>query len=127
MENFGRTRAFKGISISRGVGSILRVRQVECRRECDCSTRGRIPPIVSIRGVEWFEVIDPTRQRSLDVQAVLSARTDSFTWELEYGLGNDPREWTSVDTGTETTAVDGVISTLDLSSIPLAEVYEKQL
>ncbi len=86
---------------------------------------GRIPPIVSIRGVEWFEVIDPTRQLSLDVEAVLSSRTDSFSWELEYGLGNDPREWTSVDTGSETAAIDGVISTLDLSAIPLAEAIRE--
>ena len=75
--------------------------------------------------MEWFEVIDPTRQRSLDVQAVLSAGQipSRGNWSMDSEM---IQEWTSVDTGTETTAVDGVISTLDLSSIPLAEVYEKQ-
>ena len=86
---------------------------------------GRIPPIVSIRGIEWFEVIDPTRRVSVDIEAVLSSRTGSLTWELEYGLGNDPREWTTFDTGSETEAVDGVIASLDVSSIPLAEAIRE--
>ena len=56
---------------------------------------------------------------------MLSSRTDSLTWELEYGLGNDPREWVAVDTGSETQAVDGVITTLDLSTIPLADAIRE--
>ncbi len=83
---------------------------------------GNIPPIVSIRGVEWFEVIDPTRQATLDVQAVLSSRTDSLTWELEYGVGNNPRNWTPIDSGSLTESLDGSLSTFDLQSIPVADL-----
>lgn len=86
---------------------------------------GRIPPVVSIRGVDWFEVIDPTRNTTLEVEAVLSSRTDSLTWELEYGLGNDPREWTKVDDGSATETIDGLLTTLDLSTIPLAEAIQE--
>ena len=81
--------------------------------------------MVSIRGVEWFEVIDPTRQSSLDVEAVLSSRTNSLTGSWNMDLGNDPREWVAVDTGSETQAVDGVITTLDLSTIPLADAIRE--
>ena len=86
---------------------------------------GDIPPIVTIRGVNWFEVVDPTQTPTLDVEAVLSTRTESLSWELEYGLGNNPREWTAVDAGTETDAFEGVLTTLDLQTIPLAEAIQE--
>ena len=82
---------------------------------------GRIPPIVSIRGVEWFEVIDPAQQSELEIEAVLSTRTSSLTWELEYGVGNNPREWTTIDDGESSAPIDGVIASLDLQTIPMAE------
>ena len=79
---------------------------------------GEIPPVVSIRGVEWFEVIDPKQQSTLEIEAILRTRTDSLEWVLEYGLGNDPRTWTNVDTGTLDADFDGVLASLDITSLP---------
>lgn len=81
---------------------------------------GEIPPIVSIRGVEWFEVIDPKQQTELAIEAILRTRTSELSWILEYGLGNDPRDWTNVDAGTVTEDFDGVLATLDIAALPVS-------
>lgn len=86
---------------------------------------GHIPPVVSIRGVNWFQVIDPAQQASLDIQAVMSAdRTSGYSWVIEYGLGNHPQDWTEITQGTEQSLVDGVIASLDLTTIPRVSVAE---
>ena len=86
---------------------------------------GEIPPVVSIRGVDWFEVIDPAQQTKLEVEAVISAdRSSGYSWELEMGLGHDPREWSIVESGAGTEAFQGVIATLDVGSLPQTVIEE---
>ena len=86
---------------------------------------GKIPPVVSIRGVDWFEVIDPAQQSKLEIEAVISAdRSSGYTWELEMGIGHDPRDWSIVDSGSGSEAFEGVIASLDVASIPQTVIEE---
>ncbi len=86
---------------------------------------GEIPPVVSIRGVEWFEVVDPKQRTSLEISAVLSTRTDSLSWTLEVGFGHDPRDWEIVDSGSLTNELNGYLTTLDISSFPTPSVINE--
>ena len=88
---------------------------------------GKIPPVVSIRGVDWFETIDPKQQATIDIEAVISAdRADGYSWELEMGLGHDPQDWSIVASGSGTEAFNGVLTTLDVSTIPQQTLLEPE-
>lgn len=86
---------------------------------------GDIPPIVDITSPRWFTTYDPVATTSLSIEAEISAeRSSGYAWELEYGLGNDPRDWSSLATGDGDSPLVGEIATLDLASLPDVELTE---
>jgi hypothetical protein len=87
------------------------------------ASKGEIPPEVDLRSPAWFETFDPSGSLSIE-GSVAASRSAGVTWTIEYGLGWDPREWTSLATGTA--AADGVLATLDLESIPETSVPEPE-
>ena len=87
---------------------------------------GRIPPSVSISYPEWFEVIVPDSTPVVDIEASIDAsRTGSFSWTLEVGYGHDP-SFTVVETGAGGSTFSGVLTTLDVSSLPEISMPEPE-
>ncbi|MCB9777500.1 MAG: S8 family serine peptidase [Alphaproteobacteria bacterium] len=91
--------------------------RVNVARAVEAVAAGRIPPSVSIDEPKWFDTIDAGQVASVDVQARISARDGAYSWTLELGRGVDPREWEEVASGEEAAAFDGVIHTLDISTL----------
>lgn len=77
---------------------------------------GRIPPMLDLRGPDWFESVDPSAGRLTIAGRVAAPRSSGVTWTLEYGLGANPQEWTSIASGDG--PVDGDLGTLDLGGLP---------
>ena len=89
---------------------------------------GDIPPEGWLTSPAWDTLHDPTRESSLDISGVVEApRSPSYTWNVAYGLTpprdcssftTEPTTWTTIGSGSGTTAYDGHLATLDLSQIP---------
>jgi len=77
---------------------------------------GDIPPDLRIVSPSWFLPVDNVARPMLKVDAQIAVRSGGFDWTIEMGRGNDPQMWQQVASGSETSAVDGVIADLDLSS-----------
>ncbi len=81
---------------------------------------GRIPPESDVRSPDWYQAVDPTRQRYLDVAArVGAARTGHYRWTIEAASGPQPRddEFRPVRSGEGTTPAT-ITGRVDLSTIP---------
>jgi hypothetical protein len=93
--------------------------RVNAARAVEAIAAAELPPIVSIRSPAWFDLIDPRDTPSLPLEVLISAeRSSGFTWVLEQGLGDDPRSWTELDTGSGSGTFEGVLTEVDLTSIP---------
>lgn len=83
---------------------------------------GDIPPIVDITAPRWFE---NAAQTTIEITGLISAdRAGSYDWTLEIGLGNDPQEWQEIGAGAGTSAMEGVLAELDLTSLPTVTLEE---
>lgn len=81
--------------------------------------QGNIPPQAWLTSPDWYTLYDPTQEQSFTVSGHVAApRSSSYTWDLQLGLGPQPTQWTTVKTGSGTAAYDGVLGTVDLSTIP---------
>ena len=88
---------------------------------------GNIPPIVSLRGFEWFQTFSPRQQTTLDVSAVIESNyAEGYEWTLEMGLGHDPQNWETLESGEGSENFNGVLTTLDLTSIPAVSIPEPE-
>ncbi|MFT4975691.1 MAG: hypothetical protein ACI8S6_001578 [Myxococcota bacterium] len=86
---------------------------------------GDIPPTADITSPRWFTTFDPVVTPSISITADISAdRSSGYSWTLEYGLGNDPREWTTLSSGDGDSPLTGEIATLDLAGLPDVSVVE---
>ena len=97
------------------------------RRTVDAVVANQIPPEVVIDSPSWFQVIDPARTPTVDVQCRMNLRRDklparhaSVDWVLEYATGVAPRdaEFVEIDHGT-TTGIEGKCATWDVSKVAL--------
>ncbi len=86
---------------------------------------GDIPPTADISVPAWFDTIDPSAGSTLEIKGYIAAdRSGSYTYVVEYGVGDDPRGWTELSSGSGTARLDGVLATLDLSSFDTAAMQE---
>ncbi len=82
---------------------------------------GDIPPVARIDSPEWFQVLDPSRTPVVDIEGRVSAdRADSFTYVVEYAVGLDPDDaaFQTLEAGSRSTALAGVLAVFDLRTIP---------
>jgi len=82
----------------------------------------RIPPVPDILSPDWYALYDPTNTGSVPISVDISAkRATSFTWRVQYGLGDEPTEaqFVTIASG-HSTAKDlhGVLAHLNLDAIP---------
>ncbi len=86
---------------------------------------GRIPPVADISSPRWFSTYEPTHTQSVAIEGTVSAdRAGGYDWILEMGLGNDPRTWSELASGSGEAAFTGTLATIDLSSLPEVEIEE---
>ncbi len=98
--------------------------RVNAWKAVEMVTSGNIPPVANITSPKWLDYVDPARG-TVDIQGTLAAdRSASFTWSLEVGEGENPQHWTQIGSGSSTSAIEGKLGTLDLSTIPTADVPE---
>jgi hypothetical protein len=80
---------------------------------------GQIPPAVSFTSPAWYTPIDPTTTTTVPVTgSVESYNGAAFTWQVQYGLGDDPQSWTTFGTGSGTGSFSGTLGTFNTSAIP---------
>lgn len=85
---------------------------------------GDIPPTMDVSSPHWFETIDPG-VGTLAIEGYVSAdRSASYTYTVEYGLGDDPRQWTVIASGSGTSRFEGTLATLDLADIDSTAMSE---
>jgi Subtilase family len=81
----------------------------------------KIPPAPEITSPDWYSLYDPTDTRSVSIGADISAqRATSFTWRVQYGLGDEPTEsqFVTIASGSSTRKSLAVLAHLNLSDIP---------
>ncbi len=82
----------------------------------------RIPPAPAILAPDWYSLYDPTRTSSVPIDVDISAhRARSFTWKVQYGLGDQPTEsqFVTIASGSSRARdLRGVLAHLSLSRIP---------
>lgn len=81
-----------------------------------------IPPEAEITSPLWFDVLPATG--NVEIRGRVAAnRTAGFSWVLEWAPGVQPPDWPGADTwtaissGSSTTAVNGVLGELDMSTV----------
>jgi len=97
------------------------------RRTVDAIRNREIPPEVYIETPTWFEVIDPARTPTVDVECRLNmradglpARYDEVDWVLEYATGVAPAdsEFIAIDSG-KTSGRNDKCATWDVTQVAL--------
>ena len=80
---------------------------------------GDVPPTAWFEGPDWYALYDPTTTDSVPITGHMAApRSSGYRWTLEYGLGPQPTDWTTIGSGAGTRAYDGTLGHLDLAKIP---------
>jgi hypothetical protein len=98
--------------------------RIDAGRAVEMVAAGDIPPAMDISSPSWFETIDPG-VGTVDIDGYIAAdRSASYTYTIEYGLGDDPRTWTELTSGSGTSRLEGTLATLDLSQIDTAAMTE---
>jgi hypothetical protein len=93
--------------------------RVNAARAVEAVFADQIPPWLELDGPAWFDVVDPRDTPTLALRGQLHAeRSASFSYVVELGLGDDPRSWSEVGSGSGSGVYDGVLAEIDLSSIP---------
>ena len=86
-----------------------------------------IPPVARITSPEWFEMVDPTQRPSISVAVSARAeRSSGFEWELAWGGGWEPTEWTRIDGRSETKRQEKISVPFDLSAVPLEALAQPE-
>ncbi len=98
--------------------------RVNAWKAVEAVAAGRIPPAVQLLSPSWFSTWDPLTVPSLEVRARFSSRQGDVSWTLEAGAGEDPREWTSLASGSESGAFEGALASLDLTRVAEVELGE---
>jgi MYXO-CTERM domain-containing protein len=90
---------------------------------------GDVPPAVTVDSPSWYAIYDPALVSEVSISGRISARTATFSYVVEYGLGHEPSDWTMLSSATASGPIDGELatfSTADALSAPIAEptIYE---
>jgi hypothetical protein len=93
--------------------------RVNAKKALDVLDSGQIPPSARFVAPEWFLNIDPATVSSLDV--VIEAEGD---WELSWGQGWEPTEWTSFASGSGDSTVPFDASKVPVAPVPVADANE---
>ena len=72
---------------------------------------GQIPPEADLTGPTWFQVIDPIRTPNVTLSGFTGARSGSYNYVVEYGIGLDPTSWLPISSGVRTGALTGTLAT----------------
>jgi len=81
---------------------------------------GNIPPTADFVAPDWYRQYDPKREPAVPLTFKAQARrSSSFRWELQYGLGPQPAEFTTIASGAAKKPVR-LTRDLDLGKIPEA-------
>jgi hypothetical protein len=87
---------------------------------------GDIPPTMDVSSPAWFETVDPG-VGTLAIEGYVAAdRSASYSYAVEYGVGDDPRTWTQLANGNGTSRFAGTLATLDLSTLDTAAMLEAE-
>ncbi len=98
--------------------------RLDAGRAVEMVANGEIPPTMDVSSPAWFDTIDPS-VGTLAIEGYIAAdRSGSFDYVVEYGVGDDPREWTQLASGSSTTRIEGALATLDLASLDVAAMAE---
>jgi hypothetical protein len=89
----------------------------------DMITKHHVPPVATINAPSWYQLVDPTSQRSLPIYGTVSAeRAQSATYTVQYALGPEPVDnaWHDLPSAKDVVhgSYTGQLATLDLSKIP---------
>ncbi len=77
---------------------------------------GRIPPVAVIDSPRWYTLVDPATTSIIPVSGRLSAqRSSNYTWDLYFALGAEPASFNRISSGTDTSAFEGLLGTIDLN------------
>jgi hypothetical protein len=90
-------------------------------KAAEAISRGDVPPLAAIDDPDWFQLADPTQQRSVEVRGRVSApRSSGYSWALQLGAGGEPDEgeFRTIATGSGGSAHDGRLGRVDLSTVP---------
>ncbi|MFN7146527.1 MAG: S8 family serine peptidase, partial [Myxococcota bacterium] len=103
--------------------------RVNAGRAVAMVAEGAIPPTMDVSSPAWFDTIDPS-VGGLAIEGYIAAdRSGSFDYVVEYGVGDDPRAWTELASGTSTSRIEGTLATLDLAALqvgPMAEALDDE-
>ena len=79
----------------------------------------KVPASPEIDSPAWYSLVDPTRTSSLPVTGSVTAFSGQhYTWQLQYGLGQDPSSWTTISSG----AAVGSFGPTRLGSLPVSRI-----
>lgn len=92
--------------------------RVDIGAAVEAAAAGRIPPMLDLTSPGWLRTLDPALG-TIEITGRLSApRASSFDWTLEVGTGDTPNDWRELARGSSSQAIDGVLGTLDLGTLP---------
>ncbi len=100
--------------------------RINAGRAVERVAAGDIPPTMDVSSPGWFETVDPGVGTLLIEGYVAAERSASYTYAVDYGVGDDPRAWTSLATGSGTARFEGTLATLDLATLDTSAMLEAE-
>ena len=102
-----------------GYGRVNALRAVQALGDPDKGVPAKIPPEVEITSPRWFDLYHPGQTPTVDIDGMVYARGDAYSYEVDYAVGVEPfdSEFTVIDSGTGTERFEGTLATLDITSI----------
>lgn len=95
--------------------------RIHAGRVVEAIAAGEIPPEADLLEPDWFTLWNPARTELLEIRGVARApRAAVSRWSLQVGVGVDPAEGAFTEIASGTQAIDGILGTLDLTSLDLA-------
>jgi hypothetical protein len=119
-----RWHTVEGWDMYSGYGRVNALRTVELVSD-STTAAPKIPPEADITSPLWFQILPASGSVAISGR-VAANRASSFDWTLEWAPGPQPPEypssdtWTPIATGSSTQALNGVLGTLDMSSVAAA-------
>ncbi len=119
-----RWHTVAGWDMYSGYGRVNAFRTVELVSD-STTAAPKIPPEAEISSPLWFEILPASGLVPISGRAAAN-RASSFDWILEWAAGPQPPEfpasdtWTTVASGSSSTAVSGVLGNLDMASVAAA-------
>jgi hypothetical protein len=97
--------------------------RINAARAVGMVTENAIPPVARITSPEWFEMVEPGFRPAIAVDfSVRAERSSGFEWSLSWGGGWEPTEWTALDSGSGSEALNQETVVFDLSDIPVEAI-----